>query len=266
MEVSLAGRRAIVTGSTFSRSNIGYAIARRLAEAGASVIVNGRSPDRVDDAAESLRREVPQAEVSGVAADLTDAAEVDRLIGVVPEADVLVSNAGKPEVKPFFEITDEDWEDQVRLHLVGAVRLCRHYGRGMREKGWGRILFNASVTGGFMPGEMAHYGATKAALFGLSRGLAENLAGSGVTVNCFVPGPTRERTEASLRDLVAEPSAKTVEEMEQEIFENLPSSLIERFVDPAEVASLVVFLASDHASAITGTAIRVDGGIVRFIL
>jgi NAD(P)-dependent dehydrogenase (short-subunit alcohol dehydrogenase family) len=266
MQIALGGRTAIVTGSTFSSSNIGFGIAKRLAQAGASVLVNGRTPDRVDEAVEQLRGEVPQAEVTGVAADLTDTSEIDRLIGAVPQADVLVNNAGTPEVKPFFEITDEDWEHQIQLHLLAAVRLCRHYCRGMLEKGWGRILFNASTTGGFMSGEMAHYGATKAALLGLSRGLAENLAGTGVTVNCFVPGPTRERTEASLQDKVAQPSGKSVEEMEKEIFDSLPSSLIGRFIDPLEVGNLVVFLASEHASAITGAALRVDGGIVRFPL
>jgi NAD(P)-dependent dehydrogenase (short-subunit alcohol dehydrogenase family) len=135
----------------------------------------------------------------------------------------------------------------------------------MRDKARGRILFNASTTGGFRPGEMAHYGATKAALLGLSRGLAENLARTGVTVNCFLPGPTRERTGASVGALVA-PSGRSVEELEEEIFADLPSSLIGRFIDPVEVADLVIFLASDHAAAITGAALRIDGGIVRFIV
>jgi NAD(P)-dependent dehydrogenase (short-subunit alcohol dehydrogenase family) len=266
MHVNLDERKAMVTGSTLSSSSIGYAIAKGLAEAGASVIVNGRARRRVDDAIAQLRAEVPRAEVIGVAADLTDALEIDRLVDAVPQVDVLVNNAGTPHVKEFFEITDEEWEHQIKLHLLAAARLCRHYGRGMLEHGWGRILFNASTTGGFVNGEMAHYGATKAALLGLSRGLAESVAGTGVTVNCFVPGPTRVRTEASLRDKVDEPLGKSVEEMEKEIFEHLPSSLIRRFIDPNEVANLVVFLASDEASAITGTAVRVDGGIVRFIV
>jgi NAD(P)-dependent dehydrogenase (short-subunit alcohol dehydrogenase family) len=245
---------------------MGYAIAKGLAEAGATVIVNGRTRAGVEETVARLRGEVPQAEVGGVAADLTDASEIGRLTAAVPQADVLVNNAGTPEIKPFFELTDQDWERHVQLHLLGAVRLCRHYGRGMVERGWGRILFNASTTGGFRSAEMVHYGATKAALLGLSRGLAESVAGRGVTVNAFIPGPTRERTEAALHGKVASPSGKSFEEAEKEIFAELPSSLIGRFIEPAEVANLVVFLASDQAAAVTGAALRVDGGIVRFIV
>jgi NAD(P)-dependent dehydrogenase (short-subunit alcohol dehydrogenase family) len=202
---------------------------------------------------------VADAEVSGVRADLTDASETERLLAAVPDADILVNNAGTPEPKPFFEITDEDWERQVALHVLGAVRLCRQYARGMVEQGWGRILFNASTTAGFGSGEMVHYGATKAALLGLSRGLAEAVAGSGVTVNAFIPGPTRDRAQF-------DPTGKSIEEFEHEIFAALPTSLIGRFVDAGEVADAVLFLASEHAAAITGTTLRVDGGLVRFVV
>lgn len=238
---------------------MGYAIARRLAEAGASVVVNGRSRERVDQAVERILAEVPLAEVTGVAADLTAASEVHRLLAAVPEADVVVHNAGTPEVKPFFEITDADWERHFSLHVLGAVRLCRHYAPGMVERRWGRILFNASTTAGFMPGEMVHYGATKAALLGLSRGLAESVPASGVTVNAFVPGPTRERSADALEENEAHRTLKSFEDMEQAIFEAMPTSLIRRFVDPTEVADAVLFLASDAAAAITGATLRVDG-------
>jgi NAD(P)-dependent dehydrogenase (short-subunit alcohol dehydrogenase family) len=257
MQVTLEGRRALVTGSTRSTSGMGYAIAKRLAEAGASVVVNGRTRERVDEAVERIRTDVPEADVSGAAADLTAGIEIERLLAAVPEVDVLVHNAGNPEVKPFFDIADADWERHFALHVLGAVRLCRHYAQGMVQRAWGRILFNAGTTAGFMSGEMVHYGATKMAVLGLSRGLAESMPKSGVTVNAFLPGPTRERTENA-------PAGKRFEEMEEEIFDALPTSLIRRFVEPSEIADAVLFLASDHGAAITGATLRVDGGIVRF--
>jgi NAD(P)-dependent dehydrogenase (short-subunit alcohol dehydrogenase family) len=264
MQVTLEGRRALVTGSTRSTSGMGYAIAKRLAEAGASVVVNGRTRERVDEAVERIRTDVPEADVSGAAADLTAGSEIERLLAAVPEVDVLVHNAGNPEVKPFFDIADTDWERHFALHVLGAVRLCRHYAQGMVARAWGRILFNAGTTAGFMSGEMVHYGATKMAVLGLSRGLAESMPKSGVTVNAFLPGPTRERTENALRGKVGQPAGKRVEEMEGEIFDALPTSLIRRFIEPYEIADAVLFLASDHGAAITGATLRVDGGIVRF--
>jgi NAD(P)-dependent dehydrogenase (short-subunit alcohol dehydrogenase family) len=266
MEITLAERKALVTGSTVSRSALGYAIAKRLAQSGASGVVHGRNRERVAEAVERLHKEVPQADVAGVAADLTSEEGLNLLVSEAREVDVLVNNAGTPEPKPFFDITDGDWERHARLHLLGAARLCRHYARGMVERGWGRILFNASTTGGFGSGEMVHYGATKAALLGLSRGLAESVAKTGVTVNCFIPGPTRERTETAVQGKVADPAGMSFDQMEAEIFADLPTSLIGRFADPAEVASLVAFLASDLAAPITGAAIRVDGGITRCLV
>ena len=226
-------------------------IARRLAEGGAAVVVNGRGRERVAAAVDELRTAVPDAEVTGIAADLTSAADCERLVDELPAVDVLVHNAGTPEPRPFFELSDADWERQFALHVLGPVRLCRHYARGMVERGWGRILFNASVTGGYQSGEMPHYGATKAAVLGLSRALAESLPASGVTVNAFIPGPTREEPDP---------------EREAEVFEVLSTSVIQRFVAPSEVGDAVLFLASEHAAAITGATLRVDGGIVRFVV
>ncbi len=264
MNINLKGRRAIVSGST---SGIGYAIAKGLAEVGASVVVNGREGGRVASATEQLRTEVPGADAQGFAADLALAADAGRLITSVPEADILVNNVGVFEPKPFFEITDEDWERFFGVNVMSAVRLSRHYARGMVRRGWGRVLFNASTTGGFIQGEMVHYGATKTALLGLSRGLAESVAGSGVTSNAFLPGPTLTEASAEFMSQGAKASGQTLGQVEEDLFSRLlPTSLLGRFVSPAEVANLVVFLASDRASAITGAALRVDGGIVRSIL
>lgn len=260
MNIRLAGKKAIVSGST---SGMGYAIAKGLAKAGASVIINGHNEDRLVAAIEQLKQEVPEADVRGVAADVGDVAAINRLLATAPEADILVSNAGPTESKPFFEIPDEDWERFFQVYLMAAVRLSRHYVPGMIKRGWGRVLFNAHVVAGFMQGEMVHWGAMKTALLGLSRGLAENVASTGVTVNAFIPGPTH--TEESFAEHL--PPGKTFKEMEKEFFDTpLSTSLLKRFINPTEAANLVVFLASEQASAITGTALRVDGGIVRWIL
>lgn len=263
MELNLDGKRALVTGST---SGIGYAIAQGLAEAGAAVILNGRSEYRLAKAIERLRNEIPQSEVDGCAADVGEAASVERLIAAYPDVDILVNNAGPIEAEHFFEISDQQWEQFLQVIVMAAVRLSRHHAQRMMRRGWGRVLFNASMTGGFLSGETVHYGAAKAALLGLSRGLAETTAGSGVTVNAFVPGPTHSEQSFMAKAPHARPG-KSFEEIERELFEGaLGSSLIKRFISPTEIANLVVFLASERSSAITGAALRVDGGIVRTLV
>ncbi|MGG3737809.1 SDR family NAD(P)-dependent oxidoreductase [Aeribacillus pallidus] len=264
MIVNLKGKKAVITGST---SGIGYAIAEALAQAGCSVLINGRTEQSVTKALHKLIKELPEADVSGVAADLSSPQGINKMIECWPETDILVNNIGIFEPKPFFDITDEEWDTYIQVNLMSAVRLSRHYVKEMVKRGWGRVINNASATSGFFSGEMVHYGATKAALLAFSRGLAESVAGSGVTVNAFLPGPTKtEKVESFMTDRAQE-AGKSTEQFEQELFEkHLPTSLIKRFATTKEVANLVVFLASEQASAITGTTQRVDGGILRSIL
>lgn len=264
MQIDLTGLTAIVTGST---AGIGYAIAQGLARSGATVIVNGRTLKRVDDAVAKLKQDVPTANVRGVAADLSQPKEFEDFIAQVPEADILVNNLGIFEPKPFFEIPDEDWDRFFQVNVMSAVRMSRHYTPKMVTKGWGRVMFISSESGIATPAEMVHYGMTKTAMLAVSRGLAETVAGTGVTVNSILPGPTAsEGVEQFVKDL-ARDGKKSVEDVEKEFFQTTrPTSLIKRFETVEEIANLVVFAASKQASAITGTSLRVDGGVVRSIV
>lgn len=263
MKIDLSGKRALVSGST---AGIGLAIAQGLAAAGAEVVLNGRSQARVDAALAQLRDAVPLAEVSGVAADLGTAAGVAAFIRQAPEADILVNNLGIFEPKGFFEIPDHDWLRFFEVNVMSGVRLARHYTRGMRSRGWGRVLFLSSESGLQIPVEMVHYGMSKTAQLAVSRGLAETLAGSGVTVNAILPGPTRSEGVAAFFAKLAEERGVTAAELERDfIAEHRPSSLIQRLATVQEVANLAVYLASEQASATTGAAMRVDGGVLRSI-
>jgi NAD(P)-dependent dehydrogenase (short-subunit alcohol dehydrogenase family) len=262
MDLQLRGRRALVTGST---AGIGFAIAEALAREGAAVIVNGRSQARVEEALGRLAG--TGADLVGLTGDLGTAAGVDEAIARHPDLDILVNNLGIFEPKPFEAIPDQDWQRFIEVNFMSGVRLCRHYLPRMKERGWGRIIFISSESGVNIPVEMIHYGVTKTMQIALARGLAETCTGTAVTVNSVLPGPTRsEGVIQFVADLAAQQGVDTAQ-VERDFFATArPSSLLQRFAEPAEVASLVTYLASPLASATNGAALRADGGVVRSIL
>ncbi len=252
-----------MTGST---AGIGLAIAQALANEGASVFVNGRDAARVDAAVRALRKVAPSAEVSGVAADLGTADGCAKLARAAHEADVLVNNVGIFEPKPFEEISDGEWLRFFEVNVMSGVRLARAYLPGMLARNWGRILFISSESALQTPAEMIHYGTTKTAQLAVARGLAETTKGTAVTVNAILPGPTKSEGVGAFVASLAAQQKKTFEAVEKEFFATArPSSLLQRFLAPEEIAALVTFVASPAASGINGAALRVDGGVVRSI-
>jgi NAD(P)-dependent dehydrogenase (short-subunit alcohol dehydrogenase family) len=263
MIIDLSGKTAIVTGST---SGIGYAIAKGLAEAGARVILNGRGAARVDEALKKLRADVPGAEASGVAADLATAEGVEAFAAQVKDADILVNNLGIFEPKPFLEIPDSDWLRFYEANVLSGVRMSRNYLPKMLDRNWGRIVFISSESALNTPAEMVHYGMTKTAQLALSRGIAESTAGTGVTVNAALPGPTRSEGVSDFFAKMAAEAWVSQPEMEARfIAEHRPTSLLRRLASVEEVANMVVYLCSPQASATNGAALRVDGGAVKHI-
>ncbi len=264
MDLLLANKTALVTGST---AGIGFAIASLLAQEGAAVVVNGRSQGRVEEAVRRIKKENKDAQVTGVAADLGEKDGVDLLTKTVPALDILVNNLGIFEAKPFPEITDEDWLRFFEVNVLSGVRLSRFYLPGMLQQNWGRIVFISSESGLNIPVEMIHYGVTKTAQIALARGLAETTAGTNVTVNSVLPGPTRsEGVEKFVQDM-AQGHGGDEGAVEKEFFRSVrPSSLLKRFATPEEVAAMVVYVCSPRASATNGAALRVDGGVVRSIV
>jgi len=264
MDLGLRDRSALVSGST---AGIGFAIASGLAAEGAAVVINGRAQPRVDEAIARLRRAHPGATVSGVAADLGSADGAQRLADAVPSVDVLVNNVGIFEAKPFGEITDAEWLGIFEVNVLSGVRLARHYLPQMLERNWGRVLFISSESALQIPVEMIHYGVTKTAQLAVARGLAELAAGTGVTVNSVLPGPTRSEGVVTFVEQLARARGADIKSVEAEFFRTMrPSSLLRRFATPEEVAAMVVYLCSVRASATTGAAVRVDGGVVRAIV
>jgi NAD(P)-dependent dehydrogenase (short-subunit alcohol dehydrogenase family) len=263
MDLQLNGKRALVSGST---AGIGYAIAERLAQEGAHVIVNGRTQAAVDKAVAALK-EATGGTVAGFAGDLSTAEAAEALVKRHPEVEILVNNLGIFEAKPFEEIPDADWLRFFDVNVLSGVRLARLYLPAMKQADWGRIIFISSESAVQIPAEMIHYGATKTAQLAVSRGLAESLAGTGITVNCVLPGPTKSRGVDEFVDQLAKTEGKSFEEFEKEFFTTMrPTSLIKRFARPEEVASLVAYVASPLASATTGAALRADGGVTKSIV
>jgi NAD(P)-dependent dehydrogenase (short-subunit alcohol dehydrogenase family) len=264
MNIDLSKRSAIVTGST---AGIGLAIAQGLASAGASVVVTGRTQARVDAAIAEIKKAVPNAKLSGVAADLGTAEGAAALIKAVPSTDILVNNLGIFEPKGFFDITDEEWSRFFEVNVNSGVRLSRHYAKGMADRGWGRVQFISSESALQIPAEMVHYGMTKTAQLAVSRGLAETLTGTGVTVNSVLPGPTLSEGVGEFFGKIAKDQGKSLAEVEKDfISTHRPTSLIERLLTVEEVANMSVYLASEQASGTTGAAVRVDGGVARQVV
>ena len=258
MDLDLTGRQALVTGST---GGIGLAIATGLAAQGAHVWINGRSPAGVAAATATIRAALPAAELSGIAADLLTAEGVETLTRAVPEVDILVNNLGAVNVrKSFDDLSDAEWQEMFDVNVMSGVRVTRHYLGSMRKRDWGRIVFVSSEAALQVPPELIHYAAAKAATIAISRGIAELFAGTGVTVNSVIPGPTMAR---GLTKRIAE-SGKSEADYAAEFFRTMrPTSLIRRFTTTEEIANLVVYLCSPAASATHGAALRVEGGILK---
>jgi hypothetical protein len=265
VDLGLKGKVAVVTGST---AGIGFAIAAELAKEGAAVVVNGRTEARVAPALEKIRHTVgAAANVRGVAADLGTADGVAIFVEKVPEADILVNNLGIFEPKPFLAISDADWLRFFEVNVLSGVRLTRQYLPAMLVKNWGRVIFISSESAQQIPPEMIHYGMTKTAQVAIARGLAESVAGSGVTVNSVLAGPTASEGVDAFVEAMAQRQKVSRAQIENEFFATVrPTSLLKRFETPEEIASVVAFVASTQSAAIQGAAVRADGGVVRSIL
>jgi NAD(P)-dependent dehydrogenase (short-subunit alcohol dehydrogenase family) len=261
MLIDLTGKTALVTGST---SGIGYATAAGLHASGATVVINGRTAERVQEAADRLGG---GEAIVGVAADVGTATGCQSLLDAVPHVDILVNNAAAAAPQPVLEIPDAEWERLFAVNVMSGVRLSRGYLPGMLENGWGRVIFVSSESALNIPPEMVHYGTTKLAQLGVARGLAESVAGSGVTINSVLPGPTLTPALEGFMDEMIGDEAASVEEAGQLLVERLrPTSLLQRVARSEEVANLIVYLCSPQASATTGTSVRVDGGVVRTVV
>lgn len=261
MNLQLTGKLALVTGST---AGIGLAIAGALAREGARVIVNGRTERRVNDAIARIRSDSSDAQLEPLAVDLSNAAGVAEALRRFPEVEILVNNLGIFESTPFDDIPDGDWMRFWETNVMSGVRLSRGYLPRMRERNWGRIVFISSESGMQIPAEMVHYGVTKTAQIAVARGIAETCAGTGITCNAVLPGPTASEGVNQFVGSLAQQAGQSREQVENDFFEKArPTSLLKRFATPDEVAAMVVFVCSPLSSATNGAALRVDGGVVR---
>lgn len=263
MIIDLKGRKAIVTGST---AGIGRAIAEGLARAGAAVVINGRGEERVSTALQEMRTLFPGADITGFAADLATAEGTTAFVTRASAADILVNNLGTARQKPFPELTDSDWRDMFEINVMSGIRMTRHYLPGMVQRGWGRVVFISSESALAIPKDMIDYGMTKTAQLAVSRGVAESVAETGVTVNAVIPGPTRSEILSGWMKAQAESEGITQQQAEQNFVKTMrPTSLLQRFTTTDEVANMVVYVCSEQASGTTGAALRVDGGVLRQI-
>jgi NAD(P)-dependent dehydrogenase (short-subunit alcohol dehydrogenase family) len=256
VNINLSGKTAVITGST---AGIGLAVAGGLARAGARVVVNGRTQARVNAAVASLATE----RATGCAADLSKTEELPRLIEVAPAADILVNSLALFERKPFGDISDEEWQRYFDVNVMTGVRLSRHYLPGMVRRSWGRVIFISSTAAVCVPADLIHYSVTKTAIVSLARGLANTVAGTGVTVNSVLPGLTRTEGFTTMFERESRLQGRSVPELEAEFVDTIAAhSLTRRMAEPEEVANLVVYLASDQACVSTGGVHRVDGGLL----
>ncbi|WP_114423935.1 SDR family NAD(P)-dependent oxidoreductase [Nocardioides houyundeii] len=263
MDLQLAGKSAFVSGST---QGIGYAIAQGLLREGAAVVINGRDADRVRAAVATLEAAVPGAAVSGVAADFADPEQVSRLLESLGDLDILVNNVGLFELRPFAEIADQEWQRYFEVNLMSSVRLSRHVLPGMLARTWGRILFVGSESGVNVPADMLHYGVTKAGMLALANGLAKLTHGTEVTVNTILGGPTYSDGVAGTVARIAAAQGIPGEVLKGAIIGQNQTSLLERFIEPREIANLALYLASPLSSATNGAAVRADGGVLTAML
>ncbi|WP_339467040.1 SDR family NAD(P)-dependent oxidoreductase [Pseudomonas lurida] len=260
MKIDVSGKVAIVSGST---AGIGLGISQALAESGATVVVIGREAGKVDDALASIRQAVPGADLRGLVADLGTAEGAEKLFAAEPRADILVNNLGIFNDVDFFEAPDSEWTRFYEVNVISGVRLARHYVPGMVGQGWGRVIFLSSESGVATPADMINYGVTKSANLAVSHGLAKRLAGTGVTVNAVLPGPTfTDGLEQMLKDATHKSGRSARDEADAFVRNARPTSIIQRAANVDEVANLVAYIASPLSSATTGAALRVDGGVV----
>ncbi|MCK1796247.1 SDR family oxidoreductase [Streptomyces sp. XM4193] len=259
MDLRLKDKTAFISGSTHG---IGFAVARALLGEGATVIINGRSESGVQDALQRLRVELPDAEVSGLVADFSDAAQVQHLLKSLGDLDILVNNVGLFGLSRFVDVSDDEWQHYFDVNVMSGVRLSRQVLPGMLDRNWGRIIFISSESGVNIPADMVHYGATKAAMIALGNGLAKTTRGTEVTVNTILGGPTWSDGVADTVTGIARAQNMPTDDLKAAIIGANQTTLLQRFIEPSEIAQLALYLASPLSAATNGAAVRADGGVL----